>query len=344
VQTSCGSTGPTTASRFDLHNRGKRSIGVDLKHPDGVGVVLGLIGEADALIEGFRPGVTERLGIGPSVCLAQNPALVYGRMTGWGQDGPMAAMAGHDIDYIALSGALHAIGPSRSPVAPLNLVGDYGGGGMLLAVGVLAGVIHARSTGQGQVVDSAMVDGSALLTTAIHGHLAQGTWVDRRSSNLVDGGAPWYSVYETSDGRHVAVGALEPHFFAILLDRLGLGSDQIPDRDDRSGWPEMRRAFQVIFSSRTRDEWAEHFEGWDACVTPVLSLEEAGRHPHNRERGTFVAIDGVNQPNAAPRFSATPAEVAEGPSYPGRDTDMILGSLGYSRDDIDRLRRVGAVA
>lgn len=336
--------GHTSSTRTDLHNRGKRSVGVDLKHQGGVEVVLRLAGSADTLIEGYRPGVAERLGIGPAACLARNPGLVYGRMTGWGQTGPLAERAGHDIDYIALSGVLDAIGPEDGPLPPLNLVGDYGGGGMLLAVGILAAIIHSRQTGVGQVVDAAMVDGSALLTTAFHGYMAKGFWTRARSSNLLDGGAPFYSVYETSDGAYVAVGALEPQFFATLIGHLDLDPAAIGQQSDRDRWPEMRAVFASRFRERTRDQWVELFEGLDACVAPVLAFDEAPAHPHNAHRRTFVEVDGVVQPAPAPRFSATPTAAPVGPSFPGRDTDRLLESLGFSQTETSKLRRVGAVA
>ncbi|MGD2102335.1 MAG: CaiB/BaiF CoA-transferase family protein, partial [Acidimicrobiia bacterium] len=290
------SGGLFAVSANDLLARGRESIVVDLKNPDGVGVVLRCVEGSDALIEGYRPGVAERLGVGPAECLARNQRLVYGRMTGWGQEGPLAQMAGHDIDYIALSGALHAIGPADHPVPPLNLVGDFGGGGMLLVVGVLAAILSSRSTGVGQVVDAAMTDGSALLTTSHHGFIADGWWSTDRSSNLLDGGAPFYSVYETSDGEHVAVGALEPQFFEALLAGLDLDPDEIGAQHDREGWVAMRATFAERFRGRTRDQWAEHFHGTDACVAPVLSLTEAPEHPHNRTRETFVEVGGVRQP------------------------------------------------
>jgi alpha-methylacyl-CoA racemase len=327
--------------RFDLHQRGKRSIGVDLKHPDGRKVVLDLIARSEALIEGFRPGVAERLGIGPAECLAVNPALVYGRMTGWGQEGPYFATAGHDIDYIAVSGVLHAIGSRDTPAVPLNLVGDYGGGGMLLAVGVLAALIEARRSGAGQVVDAAMVDGSALLSTSIHGLMAGGGWSDQRESNFLDGGAPFYAVYETADQRHIAVGALEPAFFAVLVDRLGIAG--VPDQLDRERWPEMRRMLSETFQERTQAQWVEEFAGSDGCVAPVRSLSAAPDDPHLQARGTFVEIDGVVQPAPAPRFTRTPAVTPSPPSLPGEDTDEVLAVLGYSPATIIKLRSDGAV-
>jgi alpha-methylacyl-CoA racemase len=334
----------TNSTRHDLHNRGKQSIGVDLKHEGGIEVVLRLVGRVDVLIEGFRPGVTERLGIGPDICLERNPRLVYGRMTGWGQDGPLAGRAGHDIDYIALSGALNAIGSEHTPVPPLNLVGDLGGGGMLLAVGLLAAVLCARDTGEGQVVDAAMIDGSALLTTSMHGYIAEGFWTTRREANLLDGGAPFYSVYETADGGHIAVGALEPQFYAALLDALDIPAGSLPERSNRAAWPRIRAALATRFREETRDEWAARLSGLDTCVAPVLSALDAPAHPHNRARGVFVEIDEVTQPAPAPRFSSTPAGTPSGPSFPGRDTDRVLGALGFSREEASKLRRVGAVA
>jgi alpha-methylacyl-CoA racemase len=331
---------PSPTSVLD---RGRESIAVDLKADVGVEIVLRCVERSDILIEGFRPGVTERLGVGPAHCLARNPALVYGRMTGWGQDGPWSSMAGHDIDYIAVSGALHAVGPAEEPLPPLNLVGDFGGGGMLLVVGVLAGVIAARASGEGQVVDAAMVDGSALLTASHHGYMAEGWWLDERESNLLDGAAPFYTTYPTKDGRHVAVGALEPQFFAALLDGLGLAGEELGPQNDRECWPRMRREFAARFVTRTRDEWAEHFAGTDACVAPVLSMQEAPHHPHNVRRGTFVEVEGVTQPAPAPRFSGTPAAVPGPPAPPGGNTDAILTELGFSPDDIGRMRGVGVV-
>lgn len=331
-------------TRHDLHNRGKSSIAVDLKREEAVDVVLRLVEASDAIIEGLRPGVTERLGIGPADCLARNPALVYGRMTGWGQEGPLAGTAGHDIDYIALSGALYPIGPKDAPTPPLNLVGDFGGGGMLLAVGVLAALLRARESGEGQVVDAAMVDGSALLTTALHGHIAQGIWGTARRSNLLDGGAPFYSVYETADGGHIAVGALEPHFYATLLETLQIPVEALPAQGDRDGWPQIRAALAARFMERTRDEWAELLAGVDACAAPVLSPIEAPSHPQNRARSVFFEGDGVVQPAPAPRFSLTPAAIPAGPCHPGRDTENVLKALGFSQEEASMLRSVGAVA
>jgi alpha-methylacyl-CoA racemase len=327
-----------------LFARGKRSVAVDLKHPEGPGVVLDLVAGADALVEGFRPGVAERLGIGPEACLARNPRLVYGRVTGWGQDGPLAHSAGHDIDYIALAGALHPVGPGGGPpVPPLNLLGDFGGGGMLLALGVVAALLEAGRSGHGQVVDAAMVDGAALLTTQLHELLAAGRWSDRRGANLLDGAAPFYSVYETADGRHLAVGALEPRFYAELLDRVGLAGEDLPAQHDRSGWPALRERLAAVFRTRTRDQWCQLLEGTDACVAPVLSLLEAPTHPHNQARATFIEVAGVPQPAPAPRFSRTPCATPGPPAAPGEHDDQVLAAWGLAPDRVAHLRSSGAV-
>ena len=312
-----------------LLDRGKRSIALDLKDPADLDVVRALVSRADVLLEGFRPGVMERLGLGPDELLALRPQLVYGRMTGWGQTGPLADSAGHDIGYIALTGALGASGRAdERPAPPLNLLGDFGGGGAFLALGALAALLHARATGQGQVVDAAIVDGTAVLTTMIHGMLDLGMWRDRRGVNLLDTGAPFYDVYRCADGRFLAVGALEEPFYAALLDGLGLAGDEsLPDRTDPTRWPELRARFTELFESRPRDEWWRVFEGTDACVAPVLSLVEATSDRHNRERGVFVEVDGTVQPNAAPRFSATPGAVGRVPSVGEHDAE-IRAELG----------------
>jgi alpha-methylacyl-CoA racemase len=339
-----GQAQPIGSVENDVLNRGKRSIAVDLKQDAGVEVVLRTVGRSDALIEGFRPGVAERLGVGPAQCLARNPSLTYGRMTGWGQTGTLAATAGHDIDYIALSGALHSVGSPDQPMPPINLVGDFGGGGMLLALGLLAGVINARDSGEGQVVDAAMVDGSALLMASHHGYLADGWWQPERGSNLLDGAAPFYTTYRTADDRHVAVGALEPQFFSALLAGLDLLPSAVGPQNDRDQWPDMRRVFAAEFAKKTRDEWAVHFEATDACVAPVLSMAEAPQHPHNRDRETFVAIDGVTQPAPAPRFSSTPGLIRHPPPSPGSDTDEVAAAAGFSPEQIVKLRESGAIA
>jgi alpha-methylacyl-CoA racemase len=294
--------------------RGRRRVAADLKDPAGRETVLRLVEHADVLLEGYRPGVTERLGVGPADCHARNPRLVYGRMTGWGQDGPLAARAGHDINYISITGALHAIGRAGDrPVPPLNLVGDFGGGSMLLVVGVLAALREAQRSGQGQVVDAAMVDGSSLLVQMVWGLRGQGLWADARESNLLDGHAPFYDTYTCADGRHVAVGAIEEQFYAALLAGLGLDGEELPDQHDPSGWPKLRARFTEVFATRSRDEWAEVFAGTDACVTPVLSFAEVPAHPHLAARGTIVERDGVAQAAPAPRFSRTPTTVPDAP-------------------------------
>lgn len=325
--------------RLDLLQRGRRSLAVDLKHPRGAETVLRLVEKADALIEGFRPGVAERLGIGPEDCLARNPRLVYGRMTGWGQEGPLASAVGHDIDYIALSGALHAIGRAgEKPVLPLNLVGDFGGGALYLAVGILSALLEASRSGQGQVVDAAMVDGAASLLTMFYGMSAAGTWFDERGVNLLDGGSPFYDTYETADGKYLAVGALEPRFYAELLRLTGLEGEELPEQADLFRWPELRQRFAEVFRQRTRDEWCAILEGTEACVAPVLSLSEAPKHPHMAARGTFVEVDGVTQPAPAPRFSRTPGAIQRPPEPPGASTDEVLSGWGFAAEEIERLR------
>ncbi|MFB6642083.1 CaiB/BaiF CoA transferase family protein [Streptomyces chartreusis] len=315
-----GGTGLAINTEYDITNRNKRSVIIDLKSPDGPARVLDLAARADILIEGYRPGVAERLGVGPEACHARNPALVYGRMTGWGQDGPLAERAGHDIAYIAVTGTLGMIGnPDEPPAVPANLVGDYAGGSLYLVVGVLAALHHARATGAGQVVDAAIVDGTSHLSAMIHGMLAAGGWQDRRGANLLDGGCPYYGTYETADGRYMAVGALEPQFYDEFLRLLGV-EDFASARKDFSRWGELRDAVAARFKSRTRDEWTALFEGSDACVAPVLSLREAPRHPHLAARGTFTDHGGITQPAPAPRFSATPTAVRTGPAQPGADT------------------------
>jgi alpha-methylacyl-CoA racemase len=329
----------------DVLNRGRRSIGVDLKHPDGVEAVLALVESADALIEGFRPGVMERLGLGPEECLARNPHLVYGRMTGWGQEGPYAPTAGHDINYIALAGALDPIGRAgQAPVPPLNLVGDFGGGGMLLAYGVVCGVLSARTTGEGQVVDAAMVDGAAVLTTMFHAFRAMGIWNDERGTNLLDTGAHFYDVYETADAKYVSIGSIEPQFYAELLRLTDLEGEELPWQHDRAQWPQLKERLAEIFRTKTRDEWCEIMEGTDVCFAPVLSLAEAPSHPHNVARDTFVEVAGVVQPAPAPRFSATPVETPRPPAHAGQHTDEVLGDWGLDADRIAKLREAGAIA
>jgi alpha-methylacyl-CoA racemase len=324
--------------------RGRRSVGINLKEPAGVELLLRLAASADVLVEGFRPGVAERLGFGPQACAERNPRLVYGRMTGWGQDGPLAPTAGHDIDYIAISGALSLVGRAgQPPVPPVNLLADFGGGGMLLALGVLAALLERERSGLGQVVDAAMVDGSALLTSFVYGLRAAGAWQDARGVNLLDGGAPFYDTYQTADGGYVAVGALEAKFYAELLARLGLSAAGLPPQNDRAGWPVLRARFAEVFLTRTRDEWAEVFAGSDGCVAPVLSPAEAPGHPHNASRGTFADVGGLVQPAPAPRFGRSPAGVPPAPARPGADTDAVLAELGCTTAEIAALRASGTV-
>ena len=342
------SCGPAVAAPVDPLCRGRRSIGLNLKDPAGIELLLRLADGADVLVEGFRPGVTERLGCGPADCAQRNPRLVYARMTGWGQDGPLAATAGHDIDYIGVSGALDPIGRAgQRPVPPLNLVADFGGGGMLLALGVLAALLERERSGLGQVIDAAMVDGSALLTSFLYGLRAAGAWQDERGTNLLDGGAPFYDTYQTADGRYVAVGALEPRFYAALLAGLGLaGQDEtndasLPGQYDRAGWPALRARLAAAFLGRTQAEWAEVFAGTDACVAPVLRPAQAPAHPHNAARGTFIEVGGVVQPAPAPRFGRTAAGPPLPPPRPGADTDTVLTDLGYSAAQITAFRASG---
>ena len=320
-------------ARFDLLNRGKRSIEIDLKHEQGPELVLQLVDRADILLEGYRPGVAERLGVGPDACLARNPRLVYGRMTGWGQTGPLAQTAGHDIDYLAVSGALHTFGRADGPPqVPVNLVGDFGGGSLYLAVGILAALHEVERSGRGQVVDAAIVDGAAHLSTLLHGLLAGGSWRDRRGENLLDTGAPFYDVYRTSDDEYLAIGPLEPRFFQIFVGLLGLDGEE-PVQADVAGWPLLRERFATAFGKRSRAEWLAVFADSDACVAPVLSLREAPQHPHLADRQTFVEHHGVVQPAPAPRFSGTPAELTRPPAIPGGHTREILTDWGVEQPD-----------
>ncbi|MFE7417366.1 CaiB/BaiF CoA transferase family protein [Rhodococcus sp. NPDC057529] len=325
-------------------DRGRRSIAVNLRTPEGLEAVLRLVDDADILVEGFRPGVAERLGIGPDDCLARNPALIYGRMTGWGQDGPLAPRAGHDINYIALAGALDPIGRAgERPVPPLNLLGDFGGGGLMLTMGILAALHERTRSGRGQVVDVSMVDGAALLTAFVHGMNAAGLWQDGRGQNVLDGAAAFYDTYECADGLHVAVGCVEPHFYGELLDVLGLSGEELPLQYDLDAAPELKARLAEMFATRPRDEWAALFADSDACVSPVLSPWEAHEHPHNTERETFVEVGGIRQPAPAPRFSRTPAPVPRPAPRPGQDTDAILARAGYDAAAIGKLRSAGAV-
>jgi alpha-methylacyl-CoA racemase len=332
-------------ARYDVLNRGRRSVGIDLKKPEGVAAVKRFVAQSDALIEGFRPGVMERLGLGPDDCLAVNPRLVYGRMTGWGQDGPIAHAAGHDINYIALAGVLHAIGRAGGPpTPPLNLVGDFGGGGMYLAFGVVCALLEARRSGQGQVVDAAMVDGAASLAAAVFGLHAMGSWTDERGDNILDSGAPWYDVYETADEQYVAIGSIEKRFYRELLLLTGLEGEPLPAQRDKARWAELRARVAAVFKTKTRDEWCKIMEGSDVCFAPVLSLSEAPRHPHNQSRGTFVEVAGVVQPAPAPRFSRSKPAAPRPPARRGEHTEEALRDWGFSAADLTALRQAGAIA
>ena len=334
------------ARTADVLARGRKSIAVDLKNPQGVETVLKLVETADVLLEGFRPGVTERLGLGPDVCLERNPKLVYGRMTGWGQTGTMAHAAGHDINYISLSGVLHAIGEAGSrPTPPLNLVGDFGGGGMLLAFGIVAALYERGVSGKGQVIDAAMTDGSALLTNSIFGLMGQGVWNHNRGSNLLDGGAHFYGTYETKDARFVSIGSIEPQFYALLLEKTGLAHDpELAKQMSRDDWPKLREKLAAVLATKTRDEWDEIMLGTDICYAPILNFDEAVAHPHNQARNTFVASADIVQAAPAPRFSRTEPELPEPPVAPGEHSEEVLASMGLDAAAIAELKASGAVA
>jgi alpha-methylacyl-CoA racemase len=331
--------------RIDLVTRGRRSVAADLKQPEGLAAVLRLVDRADVLLEGFRPGVAERLGLGPDVCLERNPGLVYARITGWGQDGPYAQTPGHDINYVALAGALDPLRRGQEPPAPpLNLLGDYGGGGMLLVVGILSALFERARSGRGQVVDASMVDGVALLTTLLHGMRAESLWSDVPGTNTLDLGAPFYNVYETADGRYVTVGCGEPQFYAELLERLGLGDELLRQQTDPATWPAGKARLAAVFKTRRLDEWCELLEGTNTCFAPVLTLAEAPAHPHNVSRRTFVEVEGVVQPGPAPRFSRTPPELPAPPATAGQHTEEILLEWGFSRAEVGELLGAGVVA
>ena len=335
--------GPGRASKTDITARGRRSVAMDLKSPAAVEACLKLMEGADAVFEGFRPGVMERLGLGPDVALARNPKLVYGRMTGWGQTGPYANAAGHDMNYIAISGALGAIGTAEKPIPPLNLVGDFGGGALYLAFGLLAGVIHARASGQGQVIDCAMSDGAASLMAMFYGMKAAGVWTDQRRSNLLDGGAHFYDTYQCADGEWIAIGSIEPQFYALLLEKTGITDPAFKAQMDRGQWPALREKLAAAIAGKTRDEWCDIMAGTDVCFGPVLSLDEAPKHAHNVARQTFVEVDGVIQPAPAPRFSATPGAVAGPPPAIGAHNRSALEAWGFAAAEIEALEGVGAL-
>ena len=329
--------------KADVRRRGRPSIAVDLKHPQGIETVLRLIDSADALVEPMRPGVMERLGLGPEVCLARNPRLVYGRMTGWGQHGPLSQAAGHDINYISLSGILHAIGPRERPVPPLNVVGDMGGGAMFLLTGLLAALLEVKTSGQGQVIDVAMTEGSAYLGLACFGLASAGHWSELREDNVIDGGSPFWRCYETKDCKFISIGAVEAKFYDLLLEALGLDASNLPDQLDKSQWPAICDLFGVHFKKKTRDEWCAIMEGTDICFAPVLSFREAAEHPHNKARGSFVTVDGIVQPGPAPRFSRTPSSVKYGPPAFGEHTEIALAAWGFAADEIQALKKERAI-
>lgn len=331
-------------AKHNVLNRGRRSVAVNLKHPDGAAVVLRLVESADVIIEGFRPGVMERLGLSPEICRRHNRKLVYGRVTGWGQDGPFAQTVGHDINYLALTGALHAIGrPGSPPVPPLSLVGDFGGGGASLAIGILAALFEARISGKGQVVDASIVDSVALLLSSIWGRLAADSWRDERGANVLDGGAPYYEVYETLDGKYISLGAMEPKFYRNLVRVLGFAEDDLPSQNAREHWPETKARFAAVFRTRSREEWEIAFQGVEACFAPVLTLKEAASHPHNIARGTFVEVNGVRQAFPAPRFSRTPAAIQGPAPVPGQHTSEALCQWGFDLETVKTLRACGVV-
>jgi len=331
--------------RLDLLNRGKRCICVNLKSPEGVETVLKMIEKADALLEGFRPGVMEKLGLGPDICLERNPSLVYGRMTGWGQEGPMSQVAGHDINYVALSGALHPIGRAgEKPAIPLNLVGDFGGGGLMMAYGMVCGLLESQRSGKGQVVDSAMIDGAATLMASTFAAQQVGFWKEERGTNLLDSGSHFYEVYETSDGKYISLGSIEPQFYAALLEKLGDDAVHFENQFDMENWPAMKEKMTEIIKCKTRDEWDEIFEGADVCYAPVLAMSEARHHPHHQARGSFIEDEnGIWEPAPAPRFSRTKAELRGHAAHLGEHTDEILRDFGFSEAEINSKHEAGAV-
>ena len=329
--------------RFAVHNRSRRSVSVDLQKKEGIEVVLRLIEKADGMTEPFRPGVAERLGVGPDICLKRNPKLVYGRMTGWGQEGPLAKAAGHDINYIALTGALHAIGSKGKPMPPLNLVGDFGGGGMLLAFGMVCGLLEAQKSGKGQVVDAAMVDGAALLLGGIYGMAGAGLWKNDRETNMLDGGAHFYGTYETKDGKFVSIGSIEPQFYELLLEKTGLKGQNLPAQMDRKMWSDLKDKLESVFKSKTRDEWCAIMDEADTCVAPVLSIDEAPNHPHARARAAFIELDGAIQPAPAPRFSRTPSGKPAIAVKPGAHSNELLTEAKFAAEEIAALRAAGVI-
>ena len=336
---------PSSSVGHDILFRNRKSIAVNLKHPDGVETVLKLCENADAIFEGYRPGVAERLGVGPEHCQQRNPKLVYGRMTGWGQDGPLASSAGHDINYISISGALHAVGRrGEKPLPPLNLFGDFGGGGMMMAFGLVCALLEAQKSGQGQVIDSAMHEGSAALMAMFYGLKGQGMFTSERGTHMLDSGAHFYDVYQTQDGKYISIGSIEPQFYALLKEKAGLPEEDFGMQMNPAQWPEQKQKIEAIFKGRTRDEWCEIMEGSDVCFAPVLDLEEAPHHPHNQARNSFVTVNQVTQPAPTPRFSRTPSETPRPAQTPGTDTRSTLQAAGFTVAEIDELLKVGAVA
>jgi alpha-methylacyl-CoA racemase len=343
VERASKTSGIVTASRSDVHSRGKQSIALNLKTEQGLDTLLRMVGKADALFEGYRPGVAERLGIGPEVCLERNPRLVYGRVTGWGQDGPLSQVAGHDINFISLTGALAAIGGSEKPVTPLNLVGDYAGGSLFLVIGMLAALLEAKASGKGQVVDAAIIDGSASLMSIVHSLHHNGRWSCQRNSNFLDGGAHFYDIYETADGKFISIGPIEPQFYRLLLEKAGLDFNGWKDQNDEKKWPELKRRMAKAFKRKSRKQWREILEGTDTCFAPVMDYLEAPYHPHNRDRGVYIEIDECIQPAPAPRFSKTTCGTPAPPPAEGADTRIVLKDWGFSDSEIDRLADSGAL-
>jgi alpha-methylacyl-CoA racemase len=343
VERSRQPNGIASASKDDISSRGKKSIALNLKNPEGVETLLKLIESADMLLEGFRPGVTERLGIGPDICHARNPRLIYGRLTGWGQTGPLAKVAGHDINYISIAGALGSIGTPDTPVPPLNLVGDYAGGSLFLVMGMLAALIERNHSGTGQVIDAAITDGTASLMTVLYSLHNMGEWIPKRSSNLLDGGAHFYGVYETADKKFVSVGSIETQFYKLLIEKAQLDPDTFSDQYDQENWPELKKSLEKIFKTKTRQQWCDLLDGSDACFSPVLDFTEAPEHPHNIARSTFIKIDGTVQPGTAPKFSRSTSHLPSAPKSEGSDTESVLKELGLSDIDIENLVKFGAI-
>jgi alpha-methylacyl-CoA racemase len=343
VERSRQPNGIASASKDDISSRGKKSIALNLKNPEGVETLLKLIESADMLLEGFRPGVTERLGIGPDICHARNPRLIYGRLTGWGQTGPLAKVAGHDINYISIAGALGSIGTPDTPVPPLNLVGDYAGGSLFLVMGMLAALIERNHSGTGQVIDAAITDGTASLMTVLYSLHNMGEWIPKRSSNLLDGGAHFYGVYETADKKFISVGSIEPQFYKLLIEKAQLDPDTFADQYAQENWPELKKSLEKIFKTKTRQQWCDLLDGSDACFSPVLDFTEAPEHPHNIARSTFIKIDGTVQPGTVPKFSRSTSHLPSAPKSEGSDTESVLKELGLSDTDIENLVKFGAI-